>query len=246
MGTLAGRVALVTGGSGAIGGAIATALAAAGADVAVGYAARPAAAAAVVAACGGVRARAYQADVADPAQAEALVAAVLADFRRLDIVVCAAGHALYKLALDTSAAELQRLLAVHVGGTFAVCRAALPAMLAQQYGRLITISSVWGLQGAAGEVAYSAAKAGVIGLTKALAQEVAAAGITVNCLAPGVVESEMLAGLDAAARAELAARTPLGRLGTPADLAPLAVLLASAAGGFITGQVLNVSGGLVI
>lgn len=245
---LSGKVALVTGGSGGIGRSVALALAGAGADLAVGYRERAEAAREVVAGCAalGGRSLAVAGDVADPDQAEAMVAAALATFGRLDILVNAAGHALAKLVLDTSPAELRRLLAVHVEGSFSLSKAALSPMLRQGYGRIINITSIWGIQGAAGEVGYSTAKAAVIGMTKALAQEVGRAGITVNAIAPGVIATDMLADLGPEAMAELAERTPLGRNGTPQDVAPLAVLLASPAGGFITGQIFNISGGLVI
>lgn len=242
---LTGRVALVTGGSRGIGRAIALALAGAGARVAVGYHQRQAEAEAVVAAIreAGGEAVAFQADLGDPAQAAALVERAAARWGRLDILVNNAGIALYKLLLDTTPAEWQRLLAVDLGGTIACSRAAIPHMLAAGWGRIINISSVWGLVGAAGEVVYSAAKAGVIGFTKALAKELARAGITVNAVAPGAIETEMLAHLSPEERTALAGEIPMGRLGRPEEVAAAVLFLASPDAGYITGQVLSPSGG---
>lgn len=248
----AGRVAIVTGASRGIGRAIASALATEGASVVVGYRAAEALAASAVAeiqaTAGGERraAIACRADVRDPAQAARLAEAAIAAFGRIDILVHSAGVALSKLLIDTTPEEWRQVLATHVDGAFYAARAALPAMWRQRSGRIIVISSVWGLTGAAGEVAYSTAKAALIGFTKALAREVAPAGITVNAVAPGVIETDMLAEFGPEERADLVARTPAGRLGTPADVAPAVLFLASDAAGYVTGQVLCPTGGFAV
>lgn len=247
-----GQVALVTGGSRGIGRAIALALGSRGAAVVLTYRERRLEADRVVAeiAAAGGQALALPADFSAPgpdaqAQAEALVAACVANFRRLDILVHSAGVALDKLLLDTAVEEWDRLMAINLRAPYLLARAALSPMLQQQHGRIIAISSMWGLVGAAGEVAYSASKAGLIGLVRALAQEVGRAGITVNAVAPGAIETEMIAHLTPEDRAELADRTPVGRLGTPDEVAAAVLYLAGRDAGFITGQVLSPNGGLV-
>lgn len=243
-----GQVALVTGASRGIGAATAQALAESGATVAVGYREQAAQAASVVAqirASGG-QAEAYQADVADAAACEALVGSVEERFGRIDILVNNAGTALEKLLLDTTVAEWDHLMAVHLRGMYACTRAALPGMISRRYGRIITVSSIWGLCGAAGEVAYSAVKAGQNGFTRALAQEVGAWGITVNAVAPGAIATQMNAGLTGEDLAEWLARTPVGRLGTPAEVAAVICYLAGPGAGFVTGQVWSPNGGVVI
>lgn len=184
---LAGKVAVVTGASRGIGRAVALALAAQGARVCVNYRERTAAAEATLAAiaAAGGTAFAHQADVSDAAQAAGLVDAAVERWGRLEILVNNAGVALDKLLLDTSAAEWDHLLAVDLGGAFHCAKAAIPHMLSAGWGRIINISSIWGLVGAAGEVAYSTAKAGLIGFTRGLAKELGQAGITVNAVAPG-------------------------------------------------------------
>lgn len=241
---LAGKVALVTGAARGIGRAVALALAAEGAAVCVNYLERAARAAEVAAACGG-GAFACAGDVADPAQAGALVQATVARLGRLDILVNNAGHSLDKLLLDTEVHEWDRLMAVHLRGAFNCVRAALPHLLASGAGRIINVSSIWGITGAAGEVAYSTAKAGLIGFTKALARELGRGGVTVNCVAPGAIDTEMLGHLSAGELADLAEQTPVGRLGQPADVAAAVAFLASPEAGFITGQVLSPNGGFV-
>ena len=181
-------------------------------------------------------------DVAD----EAAVQAAFRELPPLDGLVCNAGIAHYGLISEITPDAWRRIFAVNVDGIFHCVRAALPGMLQKKDGCIVTVSSMWGQVGASCEVAYSAAKAGVIGFTKALAKEVGPSGITVNCIAPGVVDTEMNAGLSGDTRKELKEETPLGRLGTPLDVAKACIFLSSEDGAFITGQVLGVNGGLVI
>ena len=138
------------------------------------------------------------------------------------------------------------MMAVDMDGAFYACRAVLPGMIHQKYGRILLVSSMWGQTGGSCEVHYSAAKAGLIGLTKALAKEEGPSGITVNCVAPGVIETDMMAAFTAEDKAALAEETPVGRLGTPEEVAKLLVFLAGEDAGYITGQVFGVNGGLVI
>ena len=138
------------------------------------------------------------------------------------------------------------MMGVDLDGVFYACRAVLPGMIRQKYGRILLVSSMWGQTGGSCEVHYSAAKAGVIGLTKALAIEEGPSGITVNCVAPGVIETDMMASFTAEDKAALAEETPVERLGTPEEVARTLVFLAGRGAGFITGQVLGVNGGIVI
>ena len=163
-----------------------------------------------------------------------------------DILVNNAGIAAQKLFTDVTADERDEMMAVHVRGAFLCCRAALPHMIRQKWGRIINIASMWGQVGASCEVPYSAAKAALIGLTKALAKEEGPSGVTVNCIAPGAVDTDMMAGFSAQDREALCEETPLCRLGTPQDIAAAAAFLASEQAGFITGQVLGVNGGFVV
>lgn len=164
----------------------------------------------------------------------------------VDLLVNNAGIAHYGLFTDTSEETWRRLFAVNVDGVYNCCWCALPHMIREKQGCIINISSIWGVRGASCEVAYSAAKAAVIGFTKALAKEVGPSGIRVNCVAPGVVETDMLSGFTAEDRARLAYETPLGRLGTPQEVAELIAFLASGKARFITGQVITIDGGFAV
>jgi len=247
-GQLTGQVAIVTGAARGIGRAIALALAREGAAVVVNYRTHKELAEQVVQAVRamGSDAVAVQADVTCPDAARALVQAALDRWGRVDILVNNAGVALYRLLLDMSVDEWDALMAVHLRGAFNCSQAVLPHMLRAGRGRIINISSVWGQVGAANEVAYSTAKAGLIGFTRALAKEVGRAGITVNAVAPGAIETDMLNGLSDAERAELAEDIPLSRLGRPDDAAAAVVFLASPAGGYLTGQVISPNGGMAM
>lgn len=194
----------------------------------------------------GADVRAFRADVSDPRQVEAMVEACRRRFGRLDVLVNNAGVADMGLLTEVTDERWERLWHINVGGVFYTCRAALPLMIREKRGKIINISSLWGIAGASCEAAYSATKAAVIGLTKALAKEVGPSGIQVNCIAPGAVETDMNAGLDASALEALREETPLGRLGTPREIAAAVAFLASEEADFITGQVLSPNGGLVI
>ena len=241
------ETALITGGSRGIGAAIAAALARAGYAVAINYNHSADAAEALAASlrAEGRTALPVQADVSDPAQVAAMFAAVERQLGAVSVLVNNAGIAQQKLFTDLSDADWRRMMGVHLDGAFYCCRAALPAMIRARYGRILNIASMWGQVGGSCEVHYSAAKAGLIGLTKALAKEEGPSGITVNCIAPGVVDTDMMASFSAEDRAALADETPVCRLGNADEVAAAAVFLCSPAAGFITGQVLGVNGGLV-
>lgn len=239
------KTALVTGASRGIGAACAAALAQAGCRVAVCYRTN-AALAQTVCAPFGENAAPFAVDVTDAQSVAALFGAVEARFGGVDILVNNAGIAQQKLFTDITEQEWSAMMDVHVKGAFLCCKAALPHMVRRRWGRIVNISSMWGQVGASCEVHYSAAKAALIGLTKALAKEEAPSGVTVNCVAPGVIDTDMLADFSDDDKAALCEETPLGRLGTPKDIAHAVAFLASEQAGFITGQVLAPNGGFVI
>ena len=239
-----GRCVLISGGDRCIGAAAARAFYAAGYRVAVLYHSNADAAAALEKQLPGVLA--VQCDVASRASCELAFHAVEQAMGRVDVLVCNAGIAQQKLFTDITPEEWQRMLDVNLSGAFHLCQLALPGMIRRKQGRILTVSSMWGQTGGSCEVHYSAAKAGLIGLTKALAKEEGPSGITVNCVAPGVIETDMMAAFTAEDKAALAEETPVGRLGTPEEVAKLLVFLAGEDAGYITGQVFGVNGGLVI
>lgn len=194
----------------------------------------------------GVPVKVYVCDVAQREQVQAMTAAFLRDFGRIDVLVCNAGIARQELFTDITEASWREVMGVDLDGVFYCAQAVLPDMLHRKAGKIITLSSMWGQVGASCEVAYSTAKAGVIGLTKALAKELGPSGITVNCVAPGVIDTEMNGNLPQDIKDELAEETPLERLGTPEDVAQAVWFLASSAGDFFTGQVLAPNGGFLI
>ena len=189
---------------------------------------------------------AVQCDVASRASCEVAFHTVEQAVGHVDVLVSNAGIAQQKLFTDITPEEWQHMLDVNLSGAFHLCQLALPGMIRRKAGRILTVSSMWGQTGGSCEVHYSAAKAGLIGLTKALAKEEGPSGITVNCVAPGVIETDMMAAFTAEDKAALAEETPVGRLGTPEEVAKLLVFLAGEDAGYITGQVFGVNGGLVI
>lgn len=242
------RTALITGASRGIGAATARRLARAGYAVAVNYCRSEERALALVEELRetGHTAMAVHADVSDPDQVGNMVDNVLDKFCQLDILICNAGVAQQKLFGDLTDEDWRHIFAVNVDGVFHTIRAALPHFIHRKAGRILTVSSMWGQVGGSCEAAYSAAKAAVIGLTKALAKELGPSGITVNCVSPGVIQTDMNAHLDGETMAALAEETPLGAIGTPEDVAEAMWYLASDAARFVTGQVLAPNGGLVI
>jgi 3-oxoacyl-[acyl-carrier protein] reductase len=243
---LTGRVAIVTGASRGIGRAIARGLASRGAAVVA--AARGDHAAAVVGeitAAGG-RAEAASVDVTDRASVDALVGGALARLGRIDILVNNAGIARDQLLLRMKAEDWDAVLATNLTAAFACTQAVLRPMIKQHGGRIISISSVVGQAGNPGQANYAASKAGLIGFSKALALEVASRGVTVNVVAPGLIDTDMTRGIAAGAQETWVAKIPLGRLGTPEDVAAAVCFLASDEASYITGQVLAVNGGMYL
>ena len=241
---LTGKTALVTGSTRGIGREIAAVLAACGAKVAV--AGRDQAKAAQVATAIGGGAQGFGADISDGAQVTKLVEEVEAAFGSLDILVNNAGLTRDNLLIRIKDEDWDAVLDANLKGAFAAIRAATRGMMKRRWGRIINISSVVGITGNKGQASYAASKAGMLGLTKAVAQELASRNILVNAIAPGFIETEMTAALSAEQRAALAERIPLARLGTPTDVANAVAFLASEHAAYITGQVLVVDGGMVM
>ena len=245
---LTGKSALVTGGSRGIGRAIAVRLAEQGADVAFSYRGNEAAAKETAAEIEGLgrRALAVQADVSDPESADTLVKATLEAFGKVDILVNNAGITRDDLIMRMSLEDWRSVLETNLFGAFYAIKAVTRPMLRAKSGRIINITSVSGQAGQMGQANYSSAKAGLIGLTKATARELASRNITCNAVAPGFVLTELTKDLAEPLVKELTARTPLGRFGTTEEIAAAVAFLASDEAAFITGQVLAVDGGLVM
>ncbi|CAN5838568.1 3-oxoacyl-[acyl-carrier-protein] reductase [soil metagenome] len=245
---LSGRSAVVTGGSRGIGRAIVTRLAEQGADVCFSFRRDQAAADEVAAAITalGRHALPVQADVTEPAAAEALIKDATGEFGKIDILVNNAGITRDDLIMRMSTEAWREVLETNLFGAFYTLKAVTRPMLKARGGRIINITSVSGQAGQTGQANYSAAKAGLIGLTKASARELASRGITVNAVAPGFVLTELTKDLPPELQAQITDRTPLGRFGTPEDISAAVCFLASDEAAYITGQVLAVDGGLVM
>jgi 3-oxoacyl-[acyl-carrier protein] reductase len=245
---LSGKTALVTGGSRGIGRAIVTRLATQGADVAFTYKGNAQAAAEVVATVEGLgrTGLAIQGDASQPDTAEAVVKQVLEAFTKIDILVNNAGVTRDDLIMRMSIEAWREVLETNLFGAFYMIKAVTRPMLKAKSGRIINITSVSGQAGQMGQANYSSAKAGLIGLTKATARELASRGITANAVAPGFVDTELTRDLPDALKEQLRAATPLGRFGETTEIAAAVAFLASDEAAFITGQVLAVDGGLVM
>ena len=242
------KTVLITGGAKGIGAAMSRAFARAGYCVIINYYHSEEAAKALAAdiAADGGNARVMQADVSNPAQVERMIGDILREYRHIDVLINNAGVSAQKLFTETTLDDWRRMMDVDLNAAFYTCKSVLPSMIERQKGKIINISSIWGITGASCEVAYSAAKAGLIGLTKALAKEMGLSNIQVNCIAPGVIDTDMNAHLSPSDIEDLKDATPLARLGTPEEIASLALYLASEAADFITGQVISPNGGFVI
>ena len=241
---LTGKAALVTGASGGIGGAIARALHGQGATVALSGT-RVAPLEALAAELGG-RALVLACDLSDPAAVEALPKQAAEKLGQVDILVNNAGIARDQLFMRMSDADWDAVIAVNLTSVMRLSRGVLRGMMKGRWGRIVNVSSVVGVTGNPGQANYAASKAGVIGMSKSLAAEVASRGITVNCLAPGFIATAMTAALTDEQKARIAAGIPAGRMGTADEIAAAAVYLASEEGGYVTGQTLHVNGGMAM
>ncbi|MBQ6540371.1 MAG: 3-oxoacyl-ACP reductase FabG [Oscillospiraceae bacterium] len=233
------KTALITGGSRGIGAACAKALQRDGYDVVITYLNSGDAAADLAMELG---CRAVRCDVADSGRVKEMFDLI----GPVDILVCCAGISITGLFTDVTPEEWRRIFAVNVDGTYNCIRCALPHMIHEKAGSIVTVSSIWGITGASCEAAYSATKAAIIGLTKALAKELGPSNITVNCVAPGVIDTDMNKHLTAKDIDALKDETPLGVIGTPEDIAETVSFLVSPKARFITGQVISPNGGIVI
>lgn len=234
------RTALITGGSRGIGAAAVRAFARAGFRAAFFYRADEAAAEAVARETG---AAAIRCDVSDPEYVREACREAERTLGHIDALVNNAGIAQQKLLTDITDEDWRRMLDVNLSGAFYVTRTVLPGMISRKRGSIVYVSSIWGQVGASCEAHYSAAKAGLIGLTRALAKEVGPSGVTVNCVCPGVIQTDMLGGFTASDLKALAEETPLGRLGTPQEVAAAILWLCREEAAFVTGQVIGVGGG---
>ena len=234
---------LISGGARGIGAACVRDFASDGPNVAFIYRSAHEAAEKLADECG---ATAICADISKPDEAREAVAKAIEALGGIDVLVNNAGIAQIKMFCDITDEDLANMLNTNLSSAFYVIRAALPSMVSQKWGRIINIGSMWGKVGASCEVAYSATKAGVRGLTMAMAKELAPSGITVNCIEPGVIDTDMNRALDEATRRSLADEIPVGRFGTPAEVADAVFFFASQESAFITGQILGVDGGMAI
>ena len=242
------RCALVTGGSRGIGRAVCLELARAGFAIAVNYAGNQQAAQETAEACRalGVKAEIFAADVSRPEECARLFEEVLAAFGRVDVLVNNAGVTRDSLILCLSEEDFDKVLDTNLKGAFFCCKAAARPMMKQRFGRIINLTSVVGLRGNPGQTNYSASKAGLIGLTKSLAKELASRGITANAVAPGFIDTDMTRAMPEAAKAAMNGTIPLGRPGQPEEVARAVAFFASEESGYITGQVLCVDGGMAM
>ena len=242
------KTAIVTGAAGGIGQATVRKLCALGFSTAIHYrtAEEKAFALSSDLSAAGFDAFPVRADLTRSEEADRMVAAVMERSGRIDVLVNNAGIARQQLFDTVSDADWRAMLAADLDAAFYCCRAVLPHMLRAKSGRIVNIASMWGQVGAACEVPYSAAKAGLIGLTKALAKEAAPSGVTVNCVSPGAVDTAMMAGFSPEDVAALCEEIPLGRLGEPEEIADAVAFFAGDGASYITGQVLGVNGGIVI
>ena len=242
------KTAVVTGGSRGLGRAVCLELAKGGANVVLCYAGNASAAEETAQACQalGAQVLTVKCDVSDAAQVKELMDAALAKFGRIDILVNNAGITRDGLLMTMKEEDFDAVTATNLKGTFLCMKAVARLMMRQRYGRIVNLSSVVGLRGNAGQVNYAASKAGVIGMTKSLAKELASRGVTVNAVAPGFIDTDMTAAMPEAAKTATLASIPMGRLGAPEDVARVVAFLASGEAAYVTGQVLAVDGGMAM
>lgn len=243
-----GKTVIVTGGSKGIGAATAILFAQKGWNVCINFNESYESASLLCRSLteNGFSVMAQKANVANKMEVDLMVKETLYKFGSLDVIINNAGVAYEGLITDTDEIDFDRIIDVNLKGVFNCCKAVTPAMVSRKSGCIINISSMWGQVGASCEVAYSAAKAGVIGLTKALAKELAPSGITVNCIAPGIIETGMNSNLTVEELNDFVNEVPLGRMGSADEIAEAAYFLSSPAAEYITGQVLGINGGYVI